>query len=542
MKRHRWDPFADTARDPLSSKLPRSTGGGGAAAARWGRGKDLSQELKALADYVAPSPEEDRARHDLIERLRDLLASMAPGSQCELFGSWPAGLSTWNGDIDVAVSGGGVSLDALAARLRVEGWAERVEHISSARVPIVTFQDRRSELWCDCSLATGAGHATRSFLQRYASRHAAFRPVCVLLKLLLDQQQLHKAYRGGVSSYRVYVLVAHLLDAQPTAAALPAGPLLLLALEHYGRRVDWQVTSSLSADGGSEMARFDAATFQIWEVVDLLRASLHALKGEGGGEGGGGGGDGGGEGGSLARVLDAAVLCTERDASRAAFKRRAAFFQHAPSSENAPLLGRRVSTSTPNPTPAPTSNPYPNPYSNPYPYPTPEPNPSTTGACACTGWRHGRSSTARAAWRPGMTPPRGGTRWSSRARRSQCCCVPPASNRRRRRRRRRNHRRRSRRLHLRRRQRLQRRLAAAVVVEAAAAAAAVPVRLPPRARRQRSGRRRAMPAFVRAKLPKRGGLTQRPLARRAPRARAAWVARRTGWRLFTATVPQRVSP
>ena len=342
-KRQRYDPFADTARDPLSSKLPRSTGGG-AAAARWGRGKDLSQELHALADYVAPSPEEDRARHDLMERLRDLLASVAPGSQCELFGSWPAGLSTWHGDIDVAASGGGVSLDALAARLRVEGWAERVEHISSARVPIVTFQDRRSELWCDVSLATGAGRATRSFLQRYASRHAAFRPVCVLLKLLLDQQQLHKAYRGGVSSYRVYVLVAHLLDSQPTAAALPAGPLLLLALEHFGQRVDWQVTSSLSADGGSEVARFDAATFQIWEVVDLLRATLHALKGEGGGEGGGGGSGGGGGGGSLARVLDAAALCTERDASRAAFKRRAAFFQHAPSSEEAPLLGRRVST------------------------------------------------------------------------------------------------------------------------------------------------------------------------------------------------------
>ena len=77
-KRQRYDPFADTARDPLSSKLPRSTGGG-AAAARWGRGKDLSQELHAFADYVAPSPEEDRARHDLMERLRDLLASMAPG-------------------------------------------------------------------------------------------------------------------------------------------------------------------------------------------------------------------------------------------------------------------------------------------------------------------------------------------------------------------------------------------------------------------------------------------------------------------------------
>ena len=68
-KRQRYDPFADTSRDPLSSKLPRPTGG--AAAARWGGSSDLSQELHALADYVAPSPEEDRARHDLVERLRD---------------------------------------------------------------------------------------------------------------------------------------------------------------------------------------------------------------------------------------------------------------------------------------------------------------------------------------------------------------------------------------------------------------------------------------------------------------------------------------
>ena len=114
-KRQRYDPFADTTRDPLSSKLPRSNGD--AAPARWASGKDLSDELHALADYVGPSPEEDRARHDLVERLRDLLAATAPGSQCELFGSWPAGLSTYNSDIDVAASGGGISLDALAARL-----------------------------------------------------------------------------------------------------------------------------------------------------------------------------------------------------------------------------------------------------------------------------------------------------------------------------------------------------------------------------------------------------------------------------------------
>ena len=117
-KRQRYDPFADTTRDPLSSKLPRSNGGAAPARCPMGPREGLvADELHALADYVGPSPEEDRARHDLVERLRDLLAATAPGSQCELFGSWPAGLSTYNSDIDVAASGGGISLDALAARL-----------------------------------------------------------------------------------------------------------------------------------------------------------------------------------------------------------------------------------------------------------------------------------------------------------------------------------------------------------------------------------------------------------------------------------------
>ena len=214
----------------------------------------------------------------------------------------------------IVTAGGGLSLEDLAARLRTEGWAESVEHVSRARVPVVTFQDRRSKLWCDVGLSTADGHSTRSFLERYARQHAAFRPVCLLLKLLLGQQSLHKAFHGGVSSYRLYVLVAHILDAQPDARSLPAGGLLLLALEHYSSRVDWQQTSSLAADGGREVARFDAGTFQIWEVVDLLRGTLHALRRPGG---------------SLASVLDATALCARRDESRATFKQRSAFFPPA---------------------------------------------------------------------------------------------------------------------------------------------------------------------------------------------------------------------
>ena len=259
-KRARYDPFADLTRDPLSPKLPRQSSG---AVSGWGSSEDLTQELHALAAYVALSAEEDRARKDLLERIRGLIAATAPGCRCEPFGSWPAGLSSFDGDLDLSVAGGGLCLHALAARLRTEGWADCVEHVSRARVPVVTFQDRRSKLWCDVGLATANGHGTRSFLQRYARQHAAFQPVCLLLKLLLGQQRLHKAFQGGVSSYRVYVLVAHLLDTQQGASSLPAGELLQLALAHYSGRVDLETTSSLAADGGREVARFDAGTFQV---------------------------------------------------------------------------------------------------------------------------------------------------------------------------------------------------------------------------------------------------------------------------------------
>ena len=222
-KRRRYDPFSDTARlDPLGPKLPRQAPG---AVPGWGCSSgDLSQELHALAEYVAPTADEDKARHDLVARVRQLVAGLAPGCRCQPFGSWPAGLSAFDGDVDLAASAGcGLSLGALAAQLRIEGWAERVEHVARARVPVVTFQDRRSQLWCDVGVATDDGRSARSFPERCARQHAAFTPVCLLLKLLLGEQNLHKAFHGGVSSYRVYVMVAHLLETQPAARSLAAG-------------------------------------------------------------------------------------------------------------------------------------------------------------------------------------------------------------------------------------------------------------------------------------------------------------------------------
>ena len=328
-KRRRFDPFSNPdGIDPLGTSLPQAPARSSVVA--WGTGfADLSQELHALAAYVQPTEEEERARRDLFERVRGLLAAASPGCRCEAFGSWPSGLSAFDGDLDLAMLGGdsGFDLAAVGFNLRCEGWVEQVEHVAHARVPIVTFRDSRSGLSVDLGLASEGSRATRAFLERCARRHAAFRPVCLLLKLLLGQLRLHKAFHGGVSSYRVYVLVAHMLECRPGCAAMAAGPLLLATLEHFGRTVDWQATTSVSADGGREVAHFSGAAFKMFEVVDALGAALRALHGVGA---------------SLRGVLDAAALARAREASRAAFQYRAAFFGGAPRAADAPLLGRRV--------------------------------------------------------------------------------------------------------------------------------------------------------------------------------------------------------
>ena len=97
-------------------------------------------------------------------------------------------------------------MQQLGTALREQEWARDVTVVATARVPIVTVVDRESGVSADVSLC-GDGIHTTQFLRGCVRDCASFVPVVLALKTLLAQHALNKAFTGGVSSYRLCVMV-----------------------------------------------------------------------------------------------------------------------------------------------------------------------------------------------------------------------------------------------------------------------------------------------------------------------------------------------
>ena len=273
----RFNPFE---RDPLSRATACSSSSSSSSGPPpWGVFANLSDELHALAAYVALPVAAHGARHALVEAVRSVAAELWPAVEAEPFGSWPAGLSAFNADVDLRLLGthGGGALEQLGSALRSAPWVRDLRVLSRARVPIITFEaavtheGAAAAISVDvCLDGTGDGPRTTRFLKDQLRQYPAFAPVAMTLKLLLEQRALHKAFTGGVSSYRVCIMIAHLIEQQANLGHAPAGELLLRVLSYYGRVVDWSVVTSLRVRAGFE-AKFDAATWKMMDVVDVFR-------------------------------------------------------------------------------------------------------------------------------------------------------------------------------------------------------------------------------------------------------------------------------
>ena len=226
---------------------------------------------------MALTASETNLREQLVERVRTIAMLLWPGCSIAVFGSWPAGLAAFDSDIDMCVQGGGIgegALRQLASQLRAASWCRTLNLISAARVPIITLTDAAG-IDADICLGGSGGDGVRAtaFLQECTRLSPSFAPVVLCLKLLLAQRSLTKTFTGGVSSYKLCVMVRKLLgpieNAQvdwrckpqaaghgdermvqtaPTfesVAALPAGDLLLRVLRHYGTVVDWTTVTSI---------------------------------------------------------------------------------------------------------------------------------------------------------------------------------------------------------------------------------------------------------------------------------------------------------
>ncbi|KAK3256710.1 hypothetical protein CYMTET_34171 [Cymbomonas tetramitiformis] len=248
----------------------------------------LSAELDSFASYVALNSDELAVRKELVRLITsETRALWGDDVRVTPFGSSASGLGTYASDLDVVCHGrsvpeAGSACTSLARSLGRAAWAEAVQAIQ-ARVPIVTLRHRDTTTQMDISFVT-AGHASAADGLRFLSHCASipvFRPVAVTLKVILAHHKLDKPFTGGLGSYKLYVMLATLLDGvKSDGLALRTGTpgaFLRTFLRKYGHLQQWGRPCTITADRGREQAvftpNFDHSTF-----VEVLQSAATSLR------------------------------------------------------------------------------------------------------------------------------------------------------------------------------------------------------------------------------------------------------------------------
>ncbi|XP_019706880.1 uncharacterized protein [Elaeis guineensis] len=221
----------------------------------------LHKEILDFCDFVSPTPEERASRAAAVQCVFEIIKHIWPHSKVEVFGSFRTGLYLPTSDIDVVILESKVKtpqmgLYALARALSQRSIVKKMQVIAKARVPIVKFVEKRSGIYFDISFDVDGGPKAADFIKDALKKMPPLRPLCLILKVFLQQRELNEVYSGGIGSYALLaMLIAHLQmqwrgqDMQkPMEHNL--GVLLVNFFDFYGRKLNiWDVGVSCNSAG-----------------------------------------------------------------------------------------------------------------------------------------------------------------------------------------------------------------------------------------------------------------------------------------------------
>ncbi|KAF6152168.1 hypothetical protein GIB67_028082 [Kingdonia uniflora] len=190
-----------------------------------------------------------------------------------------------------------IGLQALSRALSQKGIAKKIQVIAKARVPIVKFIEKRSNIAFDISFDVQNGPKAAEFIKISGPRFTTassflsnillelvtkleqaglvaqayvpvldavtkippLRPLCLILKVFLQQRELNEVYSGGIGSYALLTMLIAQLQIhwkgqyfQGPQASLEhnLGVLLINFFEFYGRKLNvWDVGVSCKESG-----------------------------------------------------------------------------------------------------------------------------------------------------------------------------------------------------------------------------------------------------------------------------------------------------
>ncbi|XP_051152194.1 uncharacterized protein LOC127266109 [Andrographis paniculata] len=205
----------------------------------------LHKEILDFCDFLSPTREEQESRNAAVASVSNVIKYIWPSAEVQVFGSFRTGLYLPSSDIDVVILGSNVrspqiGLQALSRALSQRGIAKKIQVIAKARVPIIKFVEKKSEVSFDISFDVDNGPKAAHFIKDAVSKWPALRPLCLILKVFLQQRELNEVYSGGIGSYALLSMLIAMLRGQQDQVPPEhnLGVLLVKFFDMYGCKLN----------------------------------------------------------------------------------------------------------------------------------------------------------------------------------------------------------------------------------------------------------------------------------------------------------------
>ncbi|KAI3774984.1 hypothetical protein L1987_49551 [Smallanthus sonchifolius] len=206
----------------------------------------MDKEILDFCDFLSPTAEEQLSRNTAVESVSDVIKYIWPNCKVEVFGSFKTGLFLPTSDVDMVILGSHIEtpqkgLRALSRALSQRGVAKKIQVIGKARVPIIKFVEVRSGISFDISFDMENGPKAAEYIQDAISKWPPLRPLCLILKVFLQQRRLNEVFSGGIGSYALLAMLIAMLQNSLDNHSFPQynlGVLLVTFFDMYGCKLN----------------------------------------------------------------------------------------------------------------------------------------------------------------------------------------------------------------------------------------------------------------------------------------------------------------
>ncbi|KXN67602.1 Nucleotidyltransferase [Conidiobolus coronatus NRRL 28638] len=238
----------------------------------------LNKEVLDFYNYLLPSEQETRIREYFVSRIVAIIKSISHIiTDVNCYGSFKNNIYLPTSDIDIVISIkpesytdqlGLVFLKRSASILKEFGIISESKEVFGASTPILKCILNATGHQIDISFDNKSATKSCACIDKYLNFHPLVRPLVILTKHILYENQLERVYTGGLSSYSTILLAVSFCQkyASRKQTLLPndltqLGQIWLEFLEFYGSQFDSKSLKICVMEDGNLIPRIQSEIF-----------------------------------------------------------------------------------------------------------------------------------------------------------------------------------------------------------------------------------------------------------------------------------------